>query len=137
MVHPNSLGNLSKPGYTNNPNGKPKEHNSWAGILRRIGDSHKVSVTLTNAEGKEQTFHAKAKEGTIKEAASALLWASALKGNLKAFEMIMERIEGKVAQSVKLELPQGKNGKIDLSKLQKPEIEQLKALLKKAHGDKE
>jgi hypothetical protein len=129
---------LFEPGQSGNIHGRPKDKESFSGILRELLNQQKVEFTLINKDGKEKHFYAEAPEGkTIKQVLMAMQVSKALAGNDKAIDRVMERIEGKVAQSVKLELPRGKNGKIDLSKLQKPEIEQLKVLLKKAHGDKE
>jgi len=133
------LKHLFQPGESGNPSGRPKDKDSFAGILRELLDQREIEFTLTNKEGEEKKFYAKAPKGkTIKQILMAMQVSKALAGNDKAMDRVMERIEGKVAQAVKLELPGAGNGKMDLSKLNKGELESLKVLLKKAavEGDK-
>ena len=69
-----------KPGESGNPDGRPKKGNSWKDVLdEAMGQTHKVG----------------GEEKTLKQIISDVLSKKALKGDLKAIEMIMNRLDGK------------------------------------------
>ena len=120
-----------------NRKGRPKVDDSWAGILRRIGQSNSVHVILKDREGKEKEFFAEAPEGkTIKEAVAGMLYASALNGNHVVANLIMERTEGKVAEAVKLLPPEKPKEEFDYSRLKPDELRLLQDILSKARINK-
>jgi hypothetical protein len=92
-----------KPGQSGNPAGAPKRGESWAELIKRIGE-------LTPVEAAErcvalaQQFLKYGNGATLKETVALRVYASLLfepqPGLLNAF---MERAEGKVAQPVSME----------------------------------
>ena|SRR5688500_18404908 len=76
-----------KPGQSGNPKGRPPKGEATAEILRAIGD-----LTYNNTEK------------TYRERAAQVLWEQACKGNLAAFQWIVDRTEGKVTDRLQHEL---------------------------------
>ena len=72
-----------KPGKSGNPNGRPKKGNSWKDVL-------------SEAMEKEHTIGGEKK--TLKQIIGDVLSKKATKGDLKAIEMIMDRLDGKPTQ---------------------------------------
>ena len=75
--------NLSKPGMTNNPNGRPKGK-SLRQILRKIMEEE--------VDGK-----------TRGERIMEVLEKKAKGGNIKAVEMVIENVDGKLPQAINVE----------------------------------
>lgn len=94
---------LFQPGQSGNPKGRPPDEDCWAGAIKKVMDSTEVNIVLTNEEGKEKRYHAISKKGTIKNAIIGMMTAKALNGDLKATDMIMDRLEGKPSQHVKVD----------------------------------
>ena len=81
-----------KPGISGNPNGRPKKENCVSDLLRNKGDE-------IQADGK-----------TKLQAVIETLYQRANEGELKAIDMIFDRLEGKPAQKLEVEetlLPTG------------------------------
>ena len=74
-----------KPGESGNPNGRPRTENSWRYLLEQVG---------------QEEHKAENEKLTKKQLIAKVLYQNALKGNLKAIEMIMNRMEGQPKQSV-------------------------------------
>ena len=81
-----------KPGISGNPNGRPKKENCVSDLLRNKGDE-------IQDDGK-----------TKLQAVIDTLYLRASQGELKAIDMIFDRLEGKPAQKLEVEetlLPTG------------------------------
>ena len=82
------------PGYTANPNGRPKKGFALADLFRKIGDETiYVNITELDKDGNEVTHVEKM---TRREATARAQYISAQGGNLQAQAFIAERTEGKV-----------------------------------------
>jgi len=126
-------------GKSANPDGRPKDDNSWAGIFRRIGESSKIDIVITNADGVEKRIYFEAGDekdkAKFKHVVGSMVWAQAVSGNLKAVEMIMDRTEGKVTQALDIKAIKDRPA-FDLSKLSDKELELFSGLLKKLESKK-
>ena len=90
----------AKKGEVRNPNGKPKGvQNSKTRLLRLLELVTKVRNPVT---GEEEDF-------SIAEQLDMQIIAKARKGDLKAYEIILDRLEGKPKQSTELEVSGGLN----------------------------
>ena len=83
-----------KPGKTGNPNGRPKKGNSWKDVL-------------AEAMEKEHTVGGETK--SLKRIIGDVLSKKALKGDLKAIEMLMDRLEGRPLQGIVAEVTERKS----------------------------
>ncbi len=72
-------------GQSGNPKGRPKKGMSWSDVLKEMAD-----------EEIEGDANVKTKMQII----ASRLWKKANEGDLKAIEMLMDRIDGKAKQSV-------------------------------------
>ncbi len=87
-------------GVSGNPAGKPKGvQNSKTRLLRLLELVTKVRNPVT---GEEEDF-------SIAEQLDMQIIAKARKGDLKAYEVILDRLEGKAEQSTELEVSGGLN----------------------------
>jgi len=87
-------------GVSGNPSGKPKGvQNSKTRLLRLLELVTKVRNPVT---GEEEDF-------SIAEQLDMQIIAKARKGDLKAYEIILDRLEGKPKQSTELEVSGGLN----------------------------
>jgi hypothetical protein len=90
----------AKKGEVRNPNGKPKGVlNSKTRLLRLLELVTKVRNPVT---GEEEEF-------SIAEQLDMQIIAKARKGDLKAYEILLDRLEGKPKQSTELEVSGGMN----------------------------
>jgi hypothetical protein len=90
----------AKKGEVRNPNGRPKGvQNSKTRLLRLLELVTKVRNPVT---GEEEDF-------SIAEQLDMQIIAKARKGDLKAYEIILDRLEGKPKQSTELEVSGGLN----------------------------
>jgi hypothetical protein len=90
----------AKKGEVRNPNGKPKGVlNSKTRLLRLLELVTKVRNPVT---GEEEEF-------SIAEQLDMQIIAKARKGDLKAYEIILDRLEGKPKQSTEVEVSGGVN----------------------------
>jgi hypothetical protein len=90
----------AKKGEVRNPNGRPKGvQNSKTRLLRLLELVTKVRNPVT---GEEEEF-------SIAEQLDMQIIAKARKGDLKAYEIILDRLEGKPKQSTELEVSGGLN----------------------------
>jgi hypothetical protein len=90
----------AKKGEVRNPNGKPKGVlNSKTRLLRLLELVTKVRNPVT---GEEEDF-------SIAEQLDMQIIAKARKGDLKAYEILLDRLEGKPKQSTELEVSGGMN----------------------------
>ena len=88
----------AKKGEIRNPNGKPKGvQNSKTRLLRLLELVTKVRNPVT---GEEEEF-------SIAEQLDMQIIAKARKGDLKAYEIILDRLEGKPKQSTEVEVSGG------------------------------
>jgi hypothetical protein len=88
----------AKKGEVRNPNGKPKGVlNSKTRLLRLLELVTKVRNPVT---GEEEEF-------SIAEQLDMQIIAKARKGDLKAYEIILDRLEGKPKQSTEVEVSGG------------------------------
>ena len=92
----NNLGGITgkgfMPGVSGNPNGRPKKSNCVSDLLRSKGDE-------IQEDGR-----------TKLQAVIEKLYERAIEGELKAIDMIFDRLEGKAAQKLEVEetlLPTG------------------------------
>lgn len=92
----------AKKGEVRNPNGRPKGvQNSKTRLLRLLELVTKVRNPVT---GEEEEF-------SIAEQLDMQIIAKARKGDLKAYEIILDRLEGKPKQSTELEV----SGKLNVT----------------------
>ena len=77
-----------KPGQSGNPGGRPKETISWAHMLR--------------LEGQKKIKSGKAKGKTMMAEVCRKMWTLAAAGNVKAAQLVMERMEGKPVTPIDL-----------------------------------
>lgn len=90
----------AKKGEVRNPNGRPKGvQNSKTRLLRLLELVTKVRNPVT---GEEEDF-------SIAEQLDMQIIAKARKGDLKAYEIILDRLEGKPKQATELEVSGGMN----------------------------
>jgi hypothetical protein len=90
----------AKKGEVRNPNGKPKGVlNSKTRLLRLLELVTKVRNPVT---GEEEEF-------SIAEQLDMQIIAKARKGDIKAYEIILDRLEGKPKQSTEVEVSGGVN----------------------------
>jgi hypothetical protein len=90
----------AKKGEVRNPNGKPKGVlNSKTRLLRLLELVTKVRNPVT---GEEEEF-------SIAEQLDMQIIAKARKGDLKAYEILLDRLEGKPKQSSEVEVSGGMN----------------------------
>lgn len=91
--HPNSLKNLKKFEKGNPGGGRPKGVIPLVTILKRILEQ-KIDLTdpITKEKGKKE----------VQEAIMLALTGRALKGDMVAIKEILERIDGKIPQAMKL-----------------------------------
>jgi hypothetical protein len=90
----------AKKGEVRNPNGRPKGvANSKTRLLRLLELVTKVRNPVT---GEEEEF-------SIAEQLDMQIIAKARKGDLKAYEIILDRLEGKPKQSTEVEVSGGLN----------------------------
>jgi hypothetical protein len=90
----------AKKGEVRNPNGRPKGvANSKTRLLRLLELVTKVRNPVT---GEEEEF-------SIAEQLDMQIIAKARKGDLKAYEIILDRLEGKPKQSTEVEVSGGVN----------------------------
>jgi len=87
-----------KPGNNANPKGRPKGSKSISDALRRIIDADEAKVVLS-INGVEKTIELKA-EGTIANGIATAMAQDALAGDIRAQQLIADRIEGKPNQSI-------------------------------------
>ncbi len=69
-------------GVSGNPKGKPKDENSWAGLMRKVGDE----VIRSGI--------------TKKEACVRVAFNEAAKGNFNYSKLLIERMDGPMAQEL-------------------------------------
>ena len=97
MAFPNIDTQFEK-GVSGNPNGRPKGvPNSKTRLLRLLELVTKVRNPVT---GEDEEF-------TIAEQLDMQIIAKARKGDLKAYEILLDRLEGKPKQSTELEVSGG------------------------------
>lgn len=90
----------AKKGEVRNPNGKPKgTQNSKTRLLRLLELVQKKRNPIT---GEEEEF-------TVLELMDMQMIAKALKGDQRAYQEIVDRLEGKPKQSTELEVSGGLN----------------------------
>ena len=90
----------AKKGEVRNPNGKPKGvQNSKTRLLRLLELVQKKRNPIT---GEEEEF-------TVLELMDMQIIVKALKGDQKAYQEVMDRLEGKAKQSTELEVSGGIN----------------------------
>ena len=92
-----------KKGITGNPNGR---NGSISDIIKKMGKSKKIEYTLKveNSKGEEKIIKGKitatgGRKATINDLLSAQLFQNAIRGDIKAMDMIMDRTEGKPIQT--------------------------------------
>ena len=79
-----------KKGQSGNPNGRPKDGQSWAGMLEKIGDE------MTKDKGMSK-----------KEAICRILYKEASEGNSWAVKELIDRIEGRPRQQTDMDITSG------------------------------
>lgn len=94
-----------EPGKSGNPNGRPKGVQNTSTRLERFLNATKRGKHPTT--GEEDEF-------TVAELMDLQQIAKALKGDTAAWEKILDRLEGKPAQSVKMDVNQQQQAKIKL-----------------------
>lgn len=87
-----------KPGQSGNPKGRPPKDESLSGVLRKFA-SEKVPAKLL-ASALPHLTPAQRRGLTWKQGIVAKICELALRGDLKAAELVFERIDGKVALKV-------------------------------------
>ena len=93
-----------KKGQSGNPAGRPKKSKSLSDMLRHILDSDTASLVIANPDGKERTVDLKASEN-FNYVIAVVMIQKALEGNLRAVQMIWDRMEGKPAQALEIYKP--------------------------------
>ena len=89
--HPNSLANLSHPGYTNNPGGRPPQKTPLTDALRILCDpDSKLKVPDLEELNTDP----------IAVAVAKALLREAVQGKPAAFSEVADRVEGKVTRKL-------------------------------------
>jgi hypothetical protein len=86
--HPNSLANLSQPGHTNNPGGRPRK-TPLTDALRMLCDPDSKLKVPDLEERKADSIAVAAAKAVLREA---------VRGKPAAFSEVADRIEGRVTQ---------------------------------------
>lgn len=81
------------PGQSGNPKGRPRKGNTYAEIIRGIGDSPLSRITQLPEDAQK----------TIKEAAIEAMWEKAVKGDAVALKILTDREAGYPRQSVEID----------------------------------
>ncbi len=85
-----------QPGQTGNPKGRPKGAQSITTVLKKIIEKKMDTIDpVTKNKDRKK----------IKEIIALALVGKALKGDVKAIEEILDRLEGKVTQKVEADFP--------------------------------
>ena len=79
-------------GQSGNPKGRPKKEHTLTSLLK---DELKKAPKLTDKGGKKNT---KTWEQLLAEALPAAAYKALLKGDMRPYTLILERVEGKVPQ---------------------------------------
>ena len=90
--------NINKTGANRNP---------ISAILKRLGDGNIIELeyTITNSDGEKKTTKLDlSTKKSINEAISVMLLQKAMKGDLKAIDMVLDRQEGKALQTSDIKL---------------------------------
>ena len=144
--HKNVIPYIIPPGETRNPNGRPK---GTYGMARLIREELKKEGSITikgeiideNGKGTKKYVTIRAKIPTLQKIVLTVI-KKAGRGNLKAFEILRDTMEGKPRQTIgvpdeNIPVLFGNGQEADIGKITK-DIERLQNLLdKKKNGDGE
>ena len=86
-----------KKGQSGNPKGRPKKGLSWAEAFRELGEKKKIEICFTDKENKKVEWQYKSKTN-LRKAIVSIVYMHALKGDIKAIQLIVDRVEGKPIQ---------------------------------------
>jgi len=114
---------------TNQPKNRGKKGKSISEFLREFGEAKSVEYKIKVTKGGEtKTKKGKIEsETTLNEVVATTLLSKAMNGDLRAINIVLDRIEGKPKQSLEVELPQFP----DMTKEER--AKRLKELLEKAN----
>ena len=90
-----------KKGQSGNPNGRPKKENSYSDTLRTLLDGQEISVKWI-VNGKKKELKVTSDKNLYYGIASAQIM-EALEGNVQAQKEIVDRIQGKAQQFIKID----------------------------------
>ena len=133
----NKIGNRFKEGKSGNPDGKPEGAKNVSTILKELL-AQIAPTEILNAKFVKEFCKGKKTVTTADAVAARLLNEGLIKGEPWAVKEILDRTEGKAAQSLELT---GKDGgaiqtesKTDLTKLSIDELIEFKKMLEKVNG---
>ena len=99
--HDNLKGNRHspwKPGQSGNPAGRPKNEKMMSDVLRELLECKTIKMSV-EANGKSVNINIKS-DRKLKYAIGIALIAAGVKGDVKAFREIADRVEGRAVQNV-------------------------------------
>ena len=126
--------NISKEGIktrfssTNQPKNRGRKGKSISEFLREFGEAKSVEYEIkVTKDGETKTKKGKIEsETTLNEVVATTLLSKAMTGDLRAINIVLDRIEGKPKQSLEVEIP-------DLPEMTKEErARRIKELSEKA-----
>jgi hypothetical protein len=84
-----------------NRNGRPKG-TGWKQTLNRLLDGSHIHIEITNENGRKTVIDRRVDENSesLRQSIAAGIIVKALSGDLRASQIIMDRIEGKPAQKI-------------------------------------
>ena len=134
--HPNSLANLVlyKPGQSGNPNGKDSLRPLRSMTKKEIIEVGTYlldnNITAIREIVKDGINNPDSKHSALKVWMSQIVLQNSKKGNVQAFDLLMNRIVGKVSDRIDLNVENNKPIKGDLTPEQKIEaVRQMKDVL--------
>ena len=95
--------NKWKPGQSGNPTGRPKDEKMMSDVLRELLECDSLKMTV-EANGKSVNIDIKA-DRKLKYAIGIALVAEGVKGDVKAFREIADRVEGRAVQNINSNMP--------------------------------
>jgi len=128
--------NISKEGVstrfssTNQPENRGRKGKSISEYLREYGEAKTVEYEIKVYKGENEKPRVKKgrieSETTLNEVVATTLMSKAMNGDLRAINIVLDRIEGKPKQSLEVDIP-------DLTIMTKEErLKRIKELLDKA-----
>jgi hypothetical protein len=95
---------LFLPGYTANPNGRPKKENTFSDIARALLSSKSIDITYTfPKDGEIVTSKMQiTSDNTFNHALAVALIKEGMGGNVQAIKELVDRTEGKVSDSMRI-----------------------------------
>jgi hypothetical protein len=87
---------------SHNPHGRPKKDKCFGDIAREMMDSKEIEISLTLPSGVVKKIGIKS-DKTIKQSIIAAMIREAMTGNMQAAKELIDRVDGKVTEKIRLE----------------------------------